>query len=63
MELNSTYLDLKVLFNEDFKGLDQTTLKMIEDVLIDLKMNNEEEIQIKGSYFQFGFLFNLLLKS
>lgn len=27
-----------------------------------LKMNDEEEIMIKGTYFQFGSLFNLLLK-
>ena len=62
MELNSHYIDLKDVFKEDFIELDKSTLTMIERVLNDLKMNEEEEIVIKGSYFQFGFLFNLLLK-
>jgi hypothetical protein len=62
MELNSHYIDLKDVFKGDFLELDKTTLKMIESVLNDLKMNDEEEIVIKGSYFQFGCLFNLFLK-
>ena len=56
------YIDLKDVFKEDFIELDKSTLTMIERVLNDLKMNEEEEIVIKGSYFQFGCLFNLLLK-
>ena len=62
MELDSKYLDLKVVFKDNFTSLDDSTLKMIESVLIDLKMNNEEEIVIKGSYYHFGCLFNLLIK-
>ena len=62
MELNSHYIDLKEVFTGDFIELDKSTLTMIERVLNDLKMNEEEEIVIKGSYFQFGCLFNLLLK-
>jgi hypothetical protein len=62
MELNSHYIDLKEVFTEDHIELDKSTLIMIERVLNDLKMNDEEEITIKGSYFQFGCLFNLLLK-
>ena len=44
MELNSHYIDLKDVFNEDFIELDKSTLTMIERVLNDLKMNEEEEI-------------------
>jgi hypothetical protein len=62
MELNSHYIDLKEVFTEDLIELDKSTLNMIDRVLKDLKMNEEEEIVIKGSYFQFGCLFNLLLK-
>lgn len=62
MELNSHYIDLKEVFTGDLIELDNSTLNMIERVLKDLKMNEEEEIVIKGSYFQFGCLFNLLLK-
>ena len=61
MELNSHYIDLKEVFTGDLIELDKSTLNMIERVLKDLKMNEEEEIVIKGSYFQFGCLFNLLL--
>ena len=62
MELNSHYIDLNEVFTGDLIELDKSTLNMIERVLKDLKMNEEEEIVIKGSYFQFGCLFNLLLK-
>lgn len=62
MELNSHYIDLKEVFKDDFPEIDKKTIKMIKNVLDDLKMNDEEEIVIKGSYFQFGCLFNLLLK-
>mgnify|MGYP000058579476 FL=1 len=62
MELNSHYIDLKEVFTGDLMELDKSTLNMIDRVLKDLKMNEEEEIVIKGSYFQFGCLFNLLLK-
>ena len=62
MELNSHYIDLKEVFTGDLIELDKSTLIMIARVLKDLKMNEEEEIVIKGSYFQFGCLFNLLLK-
>jgi hypothetical protein len=62
MELNSHYIDLKEVFTEDLIELDKSTLKMIERVVNDLQMNEDEKIVIKGSYFQFGCLFNLLLK-
>lgn len=62
MELNSHYIDLNEVFTGDLIELDKSTLNMIERVIKDLKMNEEEEIVIKGSYFQFGCLFNLLLK-
>jgi hypothetical protein len=62
MELNSHYIDLKEVFTGDLIELDKSTLNMIDRVLKDLKMNEEEEIVIKGSYFQFGCLFNHLLK-
>jgi len=62
MELNSHYIDLKEVFTEDLIELDKSTLKMIERVVNDLQMNEGEKIVIKGSYFQFGCLFNLLLK-
>lgn len=62
MELNSHYIDLKEVFSGDLIELDKSTLNTIERVLKDLKMSEQEEIVIKGSYFQFGCLFNLLIK-
>jgi hypothetical protein len=62
MELDSHYIDLNEFFKDDYPELDNKTLKMVKNVLDDLKMNDEEEIVIKGSYFQYGCLFNLLLK-
>jgi len=62
MEFVSRYIDLNDVFRDDYNVLDKPTLKMIERVLNDLEMDNKEEILIKGSYFQLGCLFNLLIK-
>lgn len=62
MELDSHFIDLNEVFKDDYPEIDNKTLKMVKYVLDDLNMNDEEEIVIKGSYFQFGCLFNLLLK-
>ena len=62
MELDSHFIDLNAVFKDDYPEIDNKTLKMVKYVLDDLNMNDEEEIVIKGSYFQFGCLFNLLLK-
>ncbi len=62
MEFDSRYIDLNDVFRDDYNVLDKPTLKMIERVLNDLEMDNKEEILIKGSYFQLGCLFNLLIK-
>ena len=60
MELNSHYIDLKELFKEHNQKL-CVTPQLIRNVLEELKMDEEEEITITGTYGDWGWFFNYVL--
>ena len=60
MELDSHNIDLKEVFKEHNHKL-CVNPQITRKVLIDLRMDEEEEIIISGTYGDWGWFFNFLL--